>query len=77
MPEELALAGVPTLPDGPHRMDHEARREAMPAREASLPGRATAERATLLEQNQQKDGSVVVPEALRAFMGTDRLVPGS
>jgi seryl-tRNA synthetase len=31
----------------------------------------------ILEQNQQKDGTVVVPEALRAFMGTDRLVPGS
>ena len=31
----------------------------------------------ILEQNQQKDGSVLVPEPLRAFMGTDRLVPGS
>jgi seryl-tRNA synthetase len=27
----------------------------------------------ILEQFQQKDGSVIVPEALRAFMGTDRL----
>jgi seryl-tRNA synthetase len=31
----------------------------------------------ILEQYQQKDGSVSVPEPLRAFMGTDRLVPGS
>ena len=31
----------------------------------------------ILEQNQQKDGSVLVPEPLRPFMGTDRLVPGS
>jgi seryl-tRNA synthetase len=30
----------------------------------------------ILEQYQQKDGSVVVPEALRAYMGTERLVPG-
>jgi len=29
----------------------------------------------ILEQFQQKDGSVIVPEPLRAFMGTDRLVP--
>jgi len=29
----------------------------------------------ILEQCQQKDGSVLVPEPLRAFMGTDRLVP--
>jgi len=29
----------------------------------------------IIEQYQQKDGSVVVPEALRAFMGTDRIVP--
>jgi seryl-tRNA synthetase len=29
----------------------------------------------ILEQYQQSDGSVVVPEALRAFMGTDRLRP--
>ena len=27
----------------------------------------------ILEQYQQKDGSVVVPEALRGFMGTDRI----
>ncbi|MBK7578720.1 MAG: serine--tRNA ligase [Myxococcales bacterium] len=27
----------------------------------------------ILEQGQQKDGSVVIPEALRAFMGTDRI----
>jgi len=31
----------------------------------------------ILEQYQQKDGSVIVPEPLRAFMGTDRLVPGT
>jgi seryl-tRNA synthetase len=30
----------------------------------------------ILEQYQQKDGSVVVPEPLRAFVGTDRIVPG-
>jgi len=29
----------------------------------------------ILEQFQQKDGSVLIPEPLRAFMGTDRLVP--
>jgi seryl-tRNA synthetase len=29
----------------------------------------------ILEQFQQKDGSVVIPEALRPFMGTDRLTP--
>jgi len=29
----------------------------------------------ILEQFQQADGSVLVPEALRAFMGTDRLRP--
>jgi seryl-tRNA synthetase len=29
----------------------------------------------ILEQFQQKDGSVVIPEPLRAFMGTDRLTP--
>ncbi|GMV16854.1 MAG: serine--tRNA ligase [Polyangiaceae bacterium] len=29
----------------------------------------------ILEQFQQKDGSVIIPEALRAFMGTDRLTP--
>jgi seryl-tRNA synthetase len=29
----------------------------------------------VLEQFQQKDGSVLVPEPLRAFMGTERLVP--
>jgi len=29
----------------------------------------------ILEQFQQKDGSVLVPEPLRAFMGTDRIVP--
>ena len=27
----------------------------------------------ILEQHQQKDGSVLIPEPLRAFMGTDRL----
>ena len=30
----------------------------------------------LLENHQQADGSVVVPEALRPYLGTDRLVPG-
>jgi len=30
----------------------------------------------LLENHQQADGSVVVPEALRHYLGTDRLVPG-
>jgi seryl-tRNA synthetase len=30
----------------------------------------------ILEQYQQKDGSVIVPEALRPYMGIDRLVPG-
>jgi len=29
----------------------------------------------ILEQNQQPDGSVLIPQALRAFMGTDRLSP--
>ncbi len=29
----------------------------------------------ILEQHQQKDGSVLVPEPLRAFMGTDRIGP--
>ena len=29
----------------------------------------------ILEQFQQKDGSVIIPEPLRAFMGTDRLAP--
>ncbi|MBN1612808.1 MAG: serine--tRNA ligase [Polyangiaceae bacterium] len=29
----------------------------------------------VLEQHQQADGSVVIPEALRPWMGTDRLVP--
>jgi seryl-tRNA synthetase len=29
----------------------------------------------ILENNQRADGSVVVPEALRAYMGTDLLVP--
>lgn len=29
----------------------------------------------ILEQYQQADGSVLLPEVLRAFMGTDRLVP--
>jgi seryl-tRNA synthetase len=28
----------------------------------------------ILEQHQQKDGSVLIPEPLRAFMGSDRLV---
>lgn len=30
----------------------------------------------ILENNQQKDGSVVVPAALRPFMGTDTIRPG-
>jgi len=29
----------------------------------------------LLENNQQADGSVVVPPALAPYLGTDRLVP--
>ncbi|HWU33425.1 MAG TPA: serine--tRNA ligase [Marmoricola sp.] len=29
----------------------------------------------ILETHQQEDGSVLLPEALRAYMGTDRLVP--
>jgi seryl-tRNA synthetase len=29
----------------------------------------------IVEQFQQKDGSVIVPEVLRDFMGTDRIVP--
>ena len=29
----------------------------------------------ILEQNQQPDGSVLIPKALQAFMGTDRLSP--
>jgi seryl-tRNA synthetase len=29
----------------------------------------------ILEQYQQKDGSVLIPEVLQGFMGTDRLVP--
>jgi seryl-tRNA synthetase len=29
----------------------------------------------ILEQFQQKDGSVILPEPLRPFMGTDRIVP--
>lgn len=31
--------------------------------------------AAILENYQQEDGSVVIPEALRPYMGTDRLVP--
>ncbi|MFZ5895897.1 MAG: serine--tRNA ligase [Myxococcota bacterium] len=31
----------------------------------------------ILEQYQQADGSVLIPEALRPFMGTDRIVPKS
>jgi len=30
----------------------------------------------ILENYQQADGSVVIPEALRPYMGTDRIVPG-
>ncbi len=29
----------------------------------------------IVENNQQKDGSVLVPEALQPFLGTDRIVP--
>lgn len=32
--------------------------------------------AAILENYQQADGTVVVPEALRPFLGADRLVPG-
>jgi seryl-tRNA synthetase len=31
--------------------------------------------AAILENFQQADGSVVVPEVLRPLLGTDRLVP--
>jgi seryl-tRNA synthetase len=31
--------------------------------------------AAILENYQQADGSVIVPEALRSYLGTDRLVP--
>jgi seryl-tRNA synthetase len=42
----------------------------------TLNGSALAVGRTLvaiLENNQQKDGSVLVPEALRGFMGTERM----
>jgi seryl-tRNA synthetase len=29
----------------------------------------------ILENYQQADGTVVIPEALRPYMGTDRLTP--
>jgi seryl-tRNA synthetase len=29
----------------------------------------------VLENYQQADGSVVIPEALRPYMGTDRIAP--
>jgi seryl-tRNA synthetase len=29
----------------------------------------------IVENNQQSDGSVVIPEVLRPYMGTDRIVP--
>jgi seryl-tRNA synthetase len=32
--------------------------------------------AAILENFQREDGGVTVPEALRAFMGTDAIVPG-
>ena len=32
--------------------------------------------AALLENNQQADGSVIVPDVLRPYVGIDRLVPG-
>jgi seryl-tRNA synthetase len=37
---------------------------------------ATAVRraSTIVENYQQKDGSVIVPEALRAYLGVDRIV---
>ena len=31
----------------------------------------------VLENYQQADGSVIVPEALRPYMGTDRIVKGT
>jgi seryl-tRNA synthetase len=31
----------------------------------------------ILENYQQADGSVIVPEVLRPYMGTDRIVPRS
>jgi len=33
--------------------------------------------AAILENGQRPDGSVDVPEALRLYLGTDRLVPAS
>lgn len=32
---------------------------------------------SILENNQQEDGSIIVPEALRKYLGKDRLVPKS
>jgi seryl-tRNA synthetase len=29
----------------------------------------------IVENFQQKDGSVLIPEALRSYLGTDRIVP--
>jgi len=29
----------------------------------------------ILENNQQADGSVIIPEVLRPFIGKDRIVP--
>ncbi|MGB1934292.1 MAG: serine--tRNA ligase, partial [Candidatus Puniceispirillaceae bacterium] len=31
----------------------------------------------VLENGQQKDGSVLLPEVLHSYMGCDRLVPGA
>jgi seryl-tRNA synthetase len=67
--------------------DYQARRakiryrpepKAKPRLVHTLNGSALAVGRTLvaiLEQYQERDGSVVVPEALRAFVGADRLVP--
>ena len=43
----------------------------------TLNGTAVAGRAliALLENNQQADGTVVVPEVLRSFVGLDALTP--
>jgi len=40
------------------------------------PGLATSRLLpAIVEQHQQSDGSVIIPEALRAFVGTDRISP--
>jgi seryl-tRNA synthetase len=56
----------------------EGGKKAKPRLLATLNGSGLAVGRTLvavLEQYQQEDGSVVVPEALRAFMGAERITP--